>query len=1181
MSGARKRSRRCRRRPQPLLSCNASNLILGLSQAEADRSIPQPSPHFCDSTSMPGCLRRVPPPPPEDRESETPEMQVDSGNTSNPIPDAAVSAVHNRNVCTPAPEVSDNDNQDEELNYLAANVDDDRLTAPDISDNDNQDEELIEVVDNYLAAYVDNENPTFAIFDDVEGTASEDEHDEDMRDYWAEPQADTNDMPSDQFVSKLVLTAKKMMSRPVLLACISLYGKCRYTIEHYEHLVIMMRDCNNGVLLPSAATMRKVIFPRMCRTLFVQSSIESFPRKSGFSNYLTRSTWAQRQCEAVVVLPSSWAKLDVRSLYVLREIACIERCRCGRQEGTSDLRIDTSNHVTQRKSFSRHSDVLWVNRDGEPVASKIGMTVGFHTADRSTLSEISSHVPELRFRNDHHRGNPCKSFNGIIVSTIHVCYTVERGVYLEVGEQPRPMTSDVKHQYDQCLGYIENLCRINHDAISSSEDDVGDDSGNEAPQTRRQRKKSRKSTTIRTDEELHYLIPSDHLTIVKLEGSSSFGVFVSRYWVRRLDDDRNVFMFISSASDGTLRDSMISTIGTASFIKDAGTSNEACADGSLCRTIGRLRNGMKYYVYRIILYADDFTQRSTLFPKGSVGGLYMSPSSLHIKSRRSQTSIRTVSLTPPGVSTNEVLHFLIEDLVTGSLDGFICTDAFGERVTVFFDIMGFIGDYPASSGVVDLRGHNAIAPCTVCGFTYNNDNVHSKYASTTSVHSRNSSYRRTQSRTESVRAAGITKMDCKCIGMSFSSSDNYLQSSACPLLNLAARCNSHLQTSSDVPDFSSFKMDGYQLNIVAPDHLISGLFKGVLTIVFIQLTKEDIRDNLQILLRSALSTFGFQSQSVLFKSKTRKLVPGLSMSTIYCILTVLPSCLKALDALDSLPSAKMLLNLHRFFSTAFWWPAANTDGLKAWHFVHGSRMNAYHRSLQIIASNFIKSVDKFVRNYPLLACHIDRPNVHRLLELTTHTIPLYNHMRYICELVFESSHQPLKFFLSRNHSLNSHVYAVQLVLAQDWMTRLWHLWYIYRSKSEKNSYKHYAFVGLLRLLFGVDVDSINWRSPAVSVHLEELREHVHSLMIGTVENRLEKWYGDGHPTYNSSYSWILYPPPRRFAFTMIQKSFFDSTRDKLAQFCMCQTSSIQICHKALLDRGHASCLLYTSDAADD
>ena len=252
---------------------------------------------------------------------------------------------------------------------------------------------------------------------------------------------------------------------------------------------------------------------------------------------------------------------------------------------------------------------------------------------------------------------------------------------------------------------------------------------------------------------------------MKLEETGSFGIYVSRFWVRRIDDERNVFLFLHRDHRENITHRHITTIGAPVFVSDAEASPPTRQMGATCSTKGTLEDGMRFYVYRLLLYADDFNPRSTLFPKGSVGGLYMSPSSLNVKSRRSQSSVRTVSLTPAGVSTNSVLEFIIEDLVVGSIDGFDCIDAFGEKVKVFFDIMGFLGDYPAASAVVDLNGHMATAPCTLCGFTFNKNPGMSTYAFTTSINCCHTAYRRSQERTSSIRAAGVTTHQSKCLGV--------------------------------------------------------------------------------------------------------------------------------------------------------------------------------------------------------------------------------------------------------------------------------------------------------------------------------------------------------------------------------------------------------------------------------
>lgn len=1038
---------------------------------------------------------------------------------------------------------------------------------------------------NHLSVYVDKERPTFAVFEsDVEELDDEELGAEQLDDELVSAYQDNmplNDSSnrsnsSDSLAvlraERILASLKKKMDRSVFLGAISLYGKCRYTLEHYEHLVAMMRDCSGQPSIPCATTMRKVVFPHMLKELFVKSTIRSFPTKSGVSNHSSTGT---KQTEAAVVLPSAWARIDIRCIHILREIVCLSKCRCVREMGASDLRVDSTNHVQNRHQLSRHADILWISKDGSPVPSWKGMEVKFHTCDGENLAQVAQRNRGVVFQEISFRGEPTTAFDAEIISNHHILYSSHNGITIETAEQPRQMNTELKVYYDEIIQYLQIICVKNHEeARTNSENADTDEDGpslNSSPQTRRQRHKQLRTPVTQIDENPpYYLIPSDHLTIVRLNGTNFLGVYVSRFWVYRIDDERNVFLFLHKDHEGNITHTHTPTIGAPVFVSDAKESPPTNPIDNTCTTTGTLQDGKRFYVYRLLLYADDFNPRSTLFPKGSVGGLYLSPSSLNLKSRRSQSSVRTVSLTPAGVSTNSVLEYIIEDLVTGSIDGFDCVDAFGDEVKVFFDIMGFLGDYPAASGVVDLKGHMATAPCTVCGFTFNKKSGMSTYAFTTSISCCNTAYRRSQQRTSSIRAAGLTIYQNKCLGLRVIEDHDFLETGSCPLLKLASEYNKKLQICDARPSFSAYKKDGYMLNIVAPDHLISGLFKGVLTIVFIQLPTEKMIEEVQIYLTSILSTFGFQSQSLLFKAKQKKLVPGLSMSVLYCILTVLPGVLSALNCTDCLPSWKLLVNLHRFFSTVYWWPTSHNDGKEAWDFVHGRRMSQYHRSLQLLAANFVKSAAKFIKYYPDLGCHIDRPNIHRILELSNLTIPMFNHVSYIYELVFESSHQPLKFYLSRNHTLGSHIYAVHRVLAKDWMVRLWSLWVIYKDSSETQRTRHFAFTGILRLLVGEEVDHVNWEASNLSVHLEQLREHIHELMTGTVESRFGKWYGDTRMSYNVDPNWKLLTPPRRHEFSIEQNKFFASTAAHLAQSSMLSADNLVLCYKAILDRGYGS-----------
>ena len=133
---------------------------------------------------------------------------------------------------------------------------------------------------------------------------------------------------------RLVADLKSFMKRTAFLAIISLYEKVRYTLDHYDHLVALMKDGGSVNVLPSSTTMRQKIFPSLLSRFFVPSTIESFSSKKGVCNHIKRndstitSQRMERQNEAVVVLPSDWAKMDIRTLPVLRELICLNHCRC-------------------------------------------------------------------------------------------------------------------------------------------------------------------------------------------------------------------------------------------------------------------------------------------------------------------------------------------------------------------------------------------------------------------------------------------------------------------------------------------------------------------------------------------------------------------------------------------------------------------------------------------------------------------------------------------------------------------------------------------------------------------------------------------------------------------------------------------------------------------------------------
>lgn len=84
------------------------------------------------------------------------------------------------------------------------------------------------------------------------------------------------------------------------------------------------------------------------------------------------------------------------------------------------------------------------------------------------------------------------------------------------------------------------------------------------------------------------------------------------------------------------------------------------------------------YFYLILLNAYDFQARPLMFPKGSLGGVYMIPLGLHSESIFSRTTVPTVYLTHSEVSTNVAMDSIIYNICTAETKGVRAKDYSGQ-----------------------------------------------------------------------------------------------------------------------------------------------------------------------------------------------------------------------------------------------------------------------------------------------------------------------------------------------------------------------------------------------------------------------------------------------------------------------------------------------------------------------
>lgn len=88
--------------------------------------------------------------------------------------------------------------------------------------------------------------------------------------------------------------------------------------------------------------------------------------------------------------------------------------------------------------------------------------------------------------------------------------------------------------------------------------------------------------------------------------------------------------------------------------------------------------------------------------------------------------------------------------------------------------------------------------------------------------------------------------------------------------------------------------------------------------------------------------------------------------------------------------------------------------------------------------NWQRSTSDFVINSAKKYSHLkrkgNRPNVQRLLELYTHTVPIFGHVQFISDMLFEYNHHPLKRDLSNKNNSSAYISAVREVIGRDWFT---------------------------------------------------------------------------------------------------------------------------------------------------
>ena len=105
--------------------------------------------------------------------------------------------------------------------------------------------------------------------------------------------------------------------------------------------------------------------------------------------------------------------------------------------------------------------------------------------------------------------------------------------------------------------------------------------------------------------------------------------------------------------------------------------------------------------------------------------------------------------------------------------------------------------------------------------------------------------------------------------------------------------------------------------------------------------------------------------------------------------------------------------LHRLIALLHFFTTKDRVGENPVEAVFGRGKKLYHARLKELATIFVNTVHELSVQQLDYVGILDKPNLHRIIELTMHTIPLYHHTRHVSDLFFEKKHRSLKRSIER------------------------------------------------------------------------------------------------------------------------------------------------------------------------
>ena len=548
--------------------------------------------------------------------------------------------------------------------------------------------------------------------------------------------------------------------------------------------------------------------------------------------------------------------------------------------------------------------------------------------------------------------------------------------------------------------------------------------------------------------------------------------------------------------------------------------------GKRLRNKGILPCGTKYYVYRIALYADGFKQFKSLANTKNVVGVYMLPLGLPSRKRRSTDAARILTIVPDGQDVRTVFRRIEDDLITAATEGVVGKDPYGNEARIFVDPVSFYGDYPAVTSMTDVRGHTATAFCTFCTMRRRTQAAGRSLLHLSQAHSRRIGYMRFHKRTCAIRERNPPKDVMQALGLAKEDGRTLLPSEETPLVHYANRVRELGAGNMRSTPVMSIDFDPCLNVAAAPDHLFTGMIGDVLHVCLMSMDSDGRREEAEVRIIHAAKTNGLPHEKRMLRWDGGKCVGivSLTMTTKLCLLF----CSVPVFDMEFKRTRNQVFQLpnmlQRLVSLAFVVPSEEASGAEAREMCTAKGQLKVQGELNRTARQYIQLCDTIFRSKNPYGKELNKPNVHRALELCVLTIPSFGHARNCSEMVLESMHRTVKRWLEKNTHQDSHLTSVEHSILRDWLSRIHSLYNQWLSSSDEENNR--AETGLQRLLLGEKSLGLQPQGRGVPAFMTEFRVAMANALRPPVLEEMGRCdhFGEGG---EGAYAWELTGVVRR------------------------------------------------------